>query len=174
MTKQEKIEVIKELQEVLESTNVLYIADTDGLNAQQTSELRRACFKGEISMKVVKNTLLKKAMENVEDKDFSGVFESLKGNSTIFTSERGNAPAKLIQNFRKKTEKPLLKAAWIDSAVFVGDAQLDTLANLKSREELIGEIIGLLQSPIKNVVSALKSSGNTIAGLVKTLSEKEE
>ncbi|WP_295810221.1 50S ribosomal protein L10 [uncultured Apibacter sp.] len=174
MTKQEKIEVIKELQEVLESTNVLYIADTDGLNAQQTSELRRACFKGEISMKVVKNTLLKKAMENVEDKDFSGVFESLKGNSTIFTSERGNAPAKLIQNFRKKTEKPLLKAAWIDSAVFVGDVQLDTLANLKSREELIGEIIGLLQSPIKNVVSALKSSGNTIAGLVKTLSEKEE
>lgn len=174
MTKQEKIEVIKELQEVLESKNVLYIADTDGLNAQQTSELRRACFKGEISMKVVKNTLLKKAMENVEDKDFSGVFESLKGNSTIFTSERGNAPAKLIQNFRKKTEKPLLKAAWIDSAVFVGDVQLDTLANLKSREELIGEIIGLLQSPIKNVVSALKSSGNTIAGLVKTLSEKEE
>ena len=174
MTKQEKIEVIKELQEVLESTNVLYIADTDGLNAQQTSELRRACFKGEISMKVVKNTLLKKAMENVEDKDFSGVFESLKGNSTIFTWERGNAPAKLIQNFRKKTEKPLLKAACIDSAVFVGDAQLDTLANLKSREELIGEIIGLLQSPIKNVVSALKSSGNTIAGLVKTLSEKEE
>ena len=174
MTKQEKIEVIKELQEVLESTNVLYIADTDGLNAQQTSELRRACFKGEISMKVVKNTLLKKAMENVEDKDFSGVFESLKGNSTIFTSERGNAPAKLIQNFRKKTEKPLLKAAWIDSAVFVGDVQLDTLANLKSREELIGEIIGLLQSPIKNFVSALKSSGNTIAGLVKTLSEKEE
>lgn len=174
MTKQEKTEVIKELQEVLESTNVLYIADTDGLNAQQTSELRRACFKGEISMKVVKNTLLRKAMENVEDKDFSGVFESLKGNSTIFISEKGNAPAKLIQNFRKKTEKPLLKAAWIDSAVFVGDAQLDTLANLKSREELIGEIIGLLQSPIKNVVSALKSGGNTIAGLVKTLSEKEE
>lgn len=173
MTKQEKTEVIKELQEVLESTNVLYIADTDGLNAQQTSELRRACFKGEISMKVVKNTLLRKAMENVEDKDFSGVFESLKGNSTIFTSEKGNAPAKLIQNFRKKTEKPLLKAAWIDSAVFVGDAQLETLANLKSREELIGEIIGLLQSPIKNVVSALKSGGNTIAGLIKTLSEKE-
>lgn len=174
MTKQEKTEVIKELQEVLESTNVLYIADTDGLNAQQTSELRRACFKGEISMKVVKNTLLRKAMENVEDKDFSGVFESLKGNSTIFISEKGNAPAKLIQNFRKKTEKPLLKAAWIDSAVFVGDAQLETLANLKSREELIGEIIGLLQSPIKNVVSALKSGGNTIAGLVKILSEKEE
>lgn len=174
MTKQEKTEVIKELQEVLENTNVLYIADTDGLNAQQTSELRRACFKGEISMKVVKNTLLRKAMENVEDKDFSGVFESLKGNSTIFISEKGNAPAKLIQNFRKKTEKPLLKAAWIDSAVFVGDAQLETLANLKSREELIGEIIGLLQSPIKNVVSALKSGGNTIAGLVKTLSEKEE
>lgn len=174
MTKQEKTEVIKELQEVLESTNVLYIADTDGLNAQQTSELRRACFKGEISMKVVKNTLLRKAMENVEDKDFSGVIESLKGNSTIFISEKGNAPAKLIQNFRKKTEKPLLKAAWIDSAVFVGDAQLETLANLKSREELIGEIIGLLQSPIKNVVSALKSGGNTIAGLVKTLSEKEE
>ncbi len=174
MTKQEKAQVIEELQEVLKDTNVLYIADTDGLNAQQTSDLRRACFKGEISMKVVKNTLLKKAMENVEDKDFSGLFESLKGNSTIFIAEKGNAPAKLIQTFRKKSEKPLLKAAWVDSAVFVGDTQLDTLANLKSKEELVGEIIGLLQSPIKNVVSALKSSGSTIAGLVKTLSEKAE
>ncbi|MDR2123293.1 MAG: 50S ribosomal protein L10 [Flavobacteriaceae bacterium] len=174
MTKQEKTQVIEELQEVLKGTNVLYIADTDGLNAQQTSDLRRACFKGEISMKVVKNTLLKKAMQNVEDKDFSGLFESLKGNSTIFIAEKGNAPAKLIQTFRKKSEKPLLKAAWVDSAVFLGDTQLETLANLKSKEELVGEIIGLLQSPIKNVVSALKSGGNTIAGLVKTLSEKAE
>lgn len=172
MTKQEKAQVIEELQEVLQGTNVLYIADTDGLNAQQVSDLRRACFKGDISMKVVKNTLLRKAMENVEDKNFSGLFESLKGNSTIFISEKGNAPAKLIQAFRKKSEKPLLKAAWVDSAVFLGDVELDTLANLKSKEELVGEIIGLLQSPIKNVVSALKSSGNTIAGLVKTLSEK--
>ncbi|PQL93852.1 50S ribosomal protein L10 [Apibacter adventoris] len=172
MTKQEKAQVIEELQEVLKGTNVLYIADTDGLNAQQTSDLRRACFKESISMKVVKNTLLKKAMENVEDKDFSGLFESLKGNSTIFISEKGNAPAKLIQIIRKKSDKPLLKAAWVDSAVFLGDSQLDILSNLKSKEELVGEIIGLLQSPIKNVVSALKSSGNTIAGLVKTLSEK--
>ncbi|MGM5631243.1 50S ribosomal protein L10 [Apibacter raozihei] len=174
MTKQEKSQVIEEIQELLKDTNVLYIADTDGLNAQQTSDLRRACFKGEISMKVVKNTLLKKAMENIEDKDFSGLFDSLKGNSTIFISEKGNAPARLIQTFRKKSEKPLLKAAWVDSAVFVGDAQLDALANLKSKEELVGDIIGLLQSPIKNVVSALKSGGNTIAGLVKTLSEKAE
>lgn len=174
MTKQEKTQVIEELQEVLNGTNVLYIVDTDGLNAQQTSDLRRACFKGEISMKVVKNTLLRKAMENVEEKDFSGLFESLKGNSTIFLAEKGNAPAKLIQTFRKKAEKPALKAAWIDSAVFVGDTQLETLANLKSKEELVGEIIGLLQSPIQNVVSALKSGGNTIAGLVKTLSEKAE
>lgn len=174
MTKQEKSQVIEEIQELLKDTNVLYIADTDGLNAQQTSDLRRACFKGEISMKVVKNTLLKKAMENIEDKDFSGLSDSLKGNSTIFISEKGNAPARLIQTFRKKSEKPLLKAAWVDSAVFVGDAQLDALANLKSKEELVGDIIGLLQSPIKNVVSALKSGGNTIAGLVKTLSEKAE
>lgn len=172
MTKQEKAQVIEELQEVLQGTNVLYIADTDGLNAQQVSDLRRACFKGDISMKVVKNTLLRKAMENVEDKNFSGLFESLKRNSTIFISEKGNAPAKLIQAFRKKSEKPLLKAAWVDSAIFLGDEELETLANLKSKEELVGEIIGLLQSPIKNVVSALKSSGNTIAGLVKTLSEK--
>lgn len=174
MTKQEKAQVIEELHEVLKDTNVLYIADTDGLNAQQTSDLRRACFRNEISIKVVKNTLLKKAMERVEDKDFSEIYDSLKGNSTIFISETANAPAKLIQTFRKKTDKPMLKAAWVDSAVFVGDGQLESLANLKSREELIGDIVGLLQSPMKNVVSALKSSGNTIAGLVKTLSEKAE
>ncbi|MDR1877539.1 MAG: 50S ribosomal protein L10 [Flavobacteriaceae bacterium] len=174
MTKQEKTQVIEELQEVLKGTNVLYIADTEGLNAQQTSDLRRACFKEEISMKVVKNTLLRKAMENLEDKDFSGLFESLKGNSTIFIAEKGNVPAKLIQTFRKKSDRPLLKAAWVDSAVFVGDTQLETLASLKSKEELVGEIVGLLQSPIKNVISALKSGGNTIAGLVKTLSEKTE
>lgn len=173
MTKQDKAQVIDELTQVLAEANVLYIADTDGLNAQQTSDLRRACFKNEITIKVVKNTLLRKALERVEDKDFSGIFESLKGNSTIFISTVGNAPAKLIQTVRKKSEKPLLKAAWVDSAVFVGDDQLATLASLKSKEELIGEVIGLLQSPIKNVVSALKSSGSTIAGIVKTLSEKE-
>ncbi|MDR3272256.1 MAG: 50S ribosomal protein L10 [Flavobacteriaceae bacterium] len=174
MTKQEKAQVIDELQEVLEGTNVLYIVDTNGLNAQRTSDLRRSCFKNGISAKVVKNTLLQKAMEKIEIKDFSGLFDSLKGNTTIFIAEKGNAPAKLIQTIRKKSDKPILKAAWIDSAVFVGDDQLDALANLKSKEELVGEIIGLLQSPIKNVVSALKSGGNTIAGLVKTLSEKAE
>lgn len=173
MTKQEKTQVIEEIQTLLNEVNVLYIADTDGLNAQQTSDLRRACFKGEISMKVVKNTLLKKAMDNVEDKDFSELYNTLKGNTTILISEKANAPAKLIQTFRKKTAKPVLKSAWIDSATYIGDEQLDNLANLKSKEELVGEIIGLLQSPIKNVISSLKSGSNTIAGLVKTLSERE-
>ena len=123
---------------------------------------------------MVKNTLLAKAMENTE-KDFGGLSEVLKGNTSIMISETGNAPAKVIQEFRKKTkgEKPLLKGAFIEEAVFVGDDKLETLVNIKSKEEVIGDIIGLLQSPAKNVISALKSSGGKLAGILKTLSEKE-
>ncbi|MCB9202195.1 MAG: 50S ribosomal protein L10 [Flavobacteriales bacterium] len=173
MTKQEKAVVIEELKQILIDNNTLYITDIEGLDADSTSQLRRNCFKNKVSIKVVKNTLLKKAMEQVEEKDYSELFTTLKGNTTILLSETANAPAKLIKSFRGKSDKPILKSAWIDSSVYIGDNQIETLANLKSKEELIGDIIGILQSPIKNVVSALQSGGSTIAGIVKTLSEKE-
>lgn len=172
MTKEEKNLLINDLVETLASTNVVYVADTANLNAEDTSKLRRECFKQNISLAVVKNTLLKKAMERVEGKDFSDLYPVLEGPTAILISEAGNAPAKLIKTFRAKNPKPLLKGAFVDQAVFIGDNQLDTLISLKSREELIGDIIGLLQSPAKNVISALKSSGSTIAGLVKTLEER--
>jgi len=142
------------------------------LNADNTSKLRRACFKAGITLSVVKNTLLAKAME-ASDKDFGELPEVLKGNTSIMLSETGNAPAKVIKEFRKKAERPLLKGAFIEEAIYVGDDQLDALVDIKSREELIGEVVGLLQSPAKNVISALKSGGGTIAGIIKTLSEKE-
>ena len=172
MTREEKNKQIEDLMTILDATNNLYIADTSGLNAEQTSDLRRACFKADIEMTVVKNALLKKAMER-SPKNFDDIYEALKGNSSIMISEVGNAPAKLIKDFRKKSNKPLLKAAYIDEAIFVGDNQLDTLVNLKSKNELIGEIILLLESPMKNVISALQGGGGqTIAGLLKTLEER--
>lgn len=174
MTKQEKALMIDDLTSVLEESNIVYLADIAGLNSVKSTELRRACFKGNVTLRVVKNTLLKKAMERVEDKDFEGLYGSLKGNTAIMTAEKGNAPAKVIETFRKKSDRPLLKAAWVDQAVFVGDEQLSTLANLKSREELIADIVALLQSPIKTVVSQLQSGGQKIAGVVKTLSERPE
>ena len=173
MTREEKNKQIEDLMTILGATNTLYIADTSGLNAEQTSDLRRACFKADIEMTVVKNALLKKAMER-SPKNFDDIYEALKGNSSIMISEVGNAPAKLIKDFRKKSNKPLLKAAYIDEAIFVGDNQLDTLVNLKSKNELIGEIILLLESPMKNVISALQGGGGqTIAGLLKTLEERK-
>ena len=172
MTREEKNKQIEDLMTILGATNNLYLADTSGLNAEQTSDLRRACFKADIEMTVVKNALLKKAMER-SPKNFDDIYEALKGNSSIMISEVGNAPAKLIKDFRKKSNKPLLKAAYIDEAIFVGDNQLDTLVNLKSKNELIGEIILLLESPMKNVISALQGGGGqTIAGLLKTLEER--
>ncbi len=173
MTREEKNKQIEDLMTILGATNNLYIADTSGLNAEQTSDLRRACFKADIEMTVVKNALLKKAMER-SPKNFDDIYEALKGNSSIMISEVGNAPAKLIKDFRKKSNKPLLKAAYIDEAIFVGDNQLDTLVNLKSKNELIGDIILLLESPMKNVISALQGGGGqTIAGLLKTLEERK-
>ncbi len=165
--------MIEDLAVQLGNTSVLYITDTAELNAEQTSNLRRECFKKGVSLSVVKNSLLKKAMDRVEGKDFSGLEGVLAGPTAIMICETGNVPAKLIKQFRKKGTKPALKGAWIDEAVFVGDNQLDTLIDIKSKEELLGEVIGLLQSPAKNVISALKSGGNTIAGLVKTLQEKQ-
>jgi large subunit ribosomal protein L10 len=171
MTKEEKSRVIEELTAQLAGSNVVYVADISGLNAETTSNLRRACFKAGIKLEVVKNTLLEKAMEGT-DNNYSDLPSVLKGNTAILIAEDGNAPAKVIKEFRKRSDKPVLKGAYIHEAVFIGDNQLDALVALKSKEEVIGEIIGLLQSPAKNVISALKSGGNTIAGLVKTLSER--
>jgi large subunit ribosomal protein L10 len=171
MTREEKSRVIEDLTAQLAGTNVVYIADISGLNAETTSNLRRACFKAGIELAVVKNTLLEKAME-VSDNDYGDLPSVLKGNTSILIAENGNAPAKIIKEFRKKSDKPVLKGAYIHQAVFIGDNQLDALIALKSKDEVIGEIIGLLQSPAKNVVSALKSSGGKLAGILKTLSEK--
>ncbi|MFD1095290.1 50S ribosomal protein L10 [Salegentibacter chungangensis] len=172
MTREEKSQVIKDLTAQLADTSTIYLADISGLDAGTTSNLRRACFKADIKLSVVKNTLLAKAMDAAE-KDFGELPEVLKGNTSIMISETGNAPAKVIKEFRKKNEKPILKGAFVDEAIYVGDDYLETLVNIKSKEEVIGDIVGLLQSPAKNVVSALKSGGGKLSGILKTLSEKE-
>jgi|TARA_B100001939_G_C16919115_1_gene608414 large subunit ribosomal protein L10 len=173
MTKEEKQSAINDLSQTLDSNGVIYITDISELDATATSSLRRQCFAKDIKLSVVKNTLLKKAMENVKDKDLSELYDILPGPTAIMISEVGNAPAKLIKDFRKKNDKPVLKGAYVEEMVFVGDDQLKTLVDIKSKDELLGEVIGLLQSPAKNVLSALTSSKSTIAGIVKTLSEKE-
>lgn len=172
MNREEKSEVVLSLQEKMQEYGNFYIADTSGLTVEKINGIRRKCFENGIEMRVAKNTLIRKAVEGL-DGDASELFGALKGSSSIMFSKTGNAPAKLIKALRKGSDKPVLKAAYIDSAIFIGDNQLDSLVSLKSREELIGEIVGLLQSPAKNVISALKSGGSTIAGLVKTLQEKE-
>lgn len=172
MTREDKAIVIDELTGKLAENNVIYLADISGLNATDTSNLRRACFKANIKLAVVKNTLLSKAMEK-SDKDFGDLPSILKGNTSIMIAEVSNAPAKVIKEFRKKSDRPVLKGAFVEESIYVGDDQLDALVNIKSKEEVIGEVIGLLQSPAKNVVSALKSGGGKLAGILKTLSEKE-
>ncbi len=176
-TRAQKDEAIAGLIEEIKVANVLYLTDASALTSEATANLRRACFHGGIRMKVVKNTLLQKAMERIENKDYSALFPTLKGQTALMFAEKGNAPAKVIQDFRKKNPgakdsvpKPQLKSAWIDEAVFIGDDQIAMLANLKGKEELIGEIITLLQSPIKNVIGSLQGGGGQkIAGLVKAL-----
>jgi len=172
MTREEKAKYIDDLTAELTASNIFYLADTAELTVEVVNNLRRRCFQSNIRMKVVKNTLLQKAMDRVDGKDFGNLGETLSGATSIMFSEVGNSPAKLIQEFRKKNEKPVLKGAYIDEAIFVGDNQLDILANLKSRDELIGDIIGLLQSPVKNVVSGLTGAGSKIAGILKTLEER--
>ena len=171
MNKQEKDKTIQALDNMLTDNNNFYLADISGLNAEQNSALRRLCFKRSVSIKVVKNTLLKKALEK-NDLDFSQLYNVLVGNTSIMQAEAGNAPAKVIKEFRKKNEKPILKAAHVEEAMYIGDENLATLADLKSKEELIGDIITLLQSPAKNVISSLQSGGNKLAGIIKTLEEK--
>jgi len=172
MTREEKSQVIKDLTAQLADNANIYLADISGLNASSTSNLRRACFKANVQLAVVKNTLLEKAME-ASDREFGELPTVLKGNTSVMYSETGNAPAKVIKAFRKKSDKPLLKGAFIEETIYLGDEQLDMLVDIKSKEELIGEIIGLLQSPAKNVISALQSSGGKLSGILKTLSQKE-
>lgn len=172
MTKEEKNQFIGELQEIVSQYPHFYITDTSGLNADSTSKLRHAAFKKDIKIQVVKNTLLKKALENIENVDYSGIYDSLVGTSALMFTEVGNAPAKLIKDFRKKSDKPLLKAAFVEETAYVGDDQLTVLENIKSKDELIGDLIGLLQSPAKNVVSALQSGGNKLSGILKTLENR--
>lgn len=171
MTKEQKVQEIQDLTDKLSSVKNLYLTDIAGLDAVQTTALRRACFNSNIKLSVVKNTLLEKAME-ASDKDFGNLKEVLKGNTSLMFSDVGNTPAKLIKNFRKKSEKPLLKGAFIEEAIYIGDDEIDVLESIKSKEELIGEVITLLQSPTKNVISALQSGRSNISGILKTLSER--
>ena len=171
MTRKEKANVIQDLTTQLADNQTIYLADISGMDASTTSALRRACFKANIKLAVVKNTLLEKAME-ASEKEFGELPEVLKGNTSLMFSEVANAPAKVIKNFRKKSDKPLLKGAFIEEAIYIGDNELDALVSIKSKEEMIGEIIGLLQSPAKNVISGLKSGGGKLAGILKTLSER--
>ena len=154
MTREEKSIAIEDLTAKLAEANIMYIADTSGLNADTTSNLRRACFKAGIKLEVVKNTLLEKAME-ASANDYGDLASVLKGNSSIFIADIANAPAKIIKDFRKKSEKPAFKGAYINGEIYIGDNLLDSLASLKSKEEVIGEIIGLLQSPAQRIISAL-------------------
>ena len=172
MTKEEKAKYVDELANDLANNNVIYLTDTAELTVEAVNSLRRKAFKANVSMRVVKNTLLEKAMDRTEDKDFGDLKGTLKGATTIMFAEIGNAPAKLIKDVRKKSDKPILKGAWINESVYVGDDQLQTLADIKSKEEMLGELIGLLQSPAKNVISGLKGAGGKIAGILKTLEER--
>ena len=172
MTKEQKQSMIDDLSKSLDDNSVIYITDISELDAAATSALRRQCFAKNIKLSVVKNSLLKKAMENVQGKDFTELYDILPGPTAIMLSDVGNLPAKLIKDFRKKNDKPVLKGAFVEESIYIGDDKLNSLVEIKSKEELLGEVIGLLQSPAKNVISALTSSKGKIAGIVKTLSEK--
>lgn len=173
MTREEKTQIIEELTQDLNGASTLYIADTSELNAADTSKLRRACFKKDVRLSVVKNKLLKIAMER-SDKDLDELVDTLAGPTAVMFSEIGNVPAKVIKEFRKNSEKPILKGAYVEEMIYLGDDQLEALSNIKSKEELLADVIALLQSPAKNVVSALQSGGNILTGVLETLSEKSE
>ena len=172
MNRDEKNRIIDNLTDSLSKAKHFYLADISNLNAETTSKLRRACFEKDIKLVVVKNTLLQKALEKFEGK-FEGLYDVLKDSTSIMFTEKNNIPAKLIKEFRKTGPKPLLKAAFVEESIYIGDDQLDALSGIKSKEELIGDLVFLLQSPARNVLSALQSGGSKLAGIVKTLSEKE-
>jgi large subunit ribosomal protein L10 len=173
MKKEEKTIIIDNLAEQLKQTSHFYIADTSGLNAENTSKLRRVCFEKKVKLVVVKNTLLKKALEK-NNFDETELYNVLEGPTAIMFTETANEPAKVIKEFGKQYGKPVLKGAYVQESLYLGAETLDALVSIKSREELIGDVIGLLQTPVKNVLSALQSAGNTISGVVKTLSERPE
>jgi large subunit ribosomal protein L10 len=172
MTKEEKVAVVNDLVKQLKVTPNVYVTDAGGLTVAQVNTLRGLCFKAGVEMRVVKNTLLRKAME-ASGRDYSGTFPELKNQSSVFfVAENYKAPAKLIKDFRKKGDKPSLKVAFVEESVFIGDSQLETLENLKGKNELLGELIGLLQSPMQTVMGQLSSGGQKIAGILKTLEER--
>ena len=172
MRKEEKLDIINAISAQLEETPNFYITDIAGLDAEKTSALRKACFEAGVKLVVVKNTLLTKALEKVEKAD-ADLVSVLEGSTSVMFTETGKAPAVLIKEFRKSCDKPVLKAAYVEGCVYVGDNQLETLCNIKSREELIGDIVSLLQSPAKNVISALQgNAGQKVAGIVKALEER--
>ncbi|MCB0632909.1 MAG: 50S ribosomal protein L10 [Saprospiraceae bacterium] len=173
MTKAEKAAAIEGLKDKFSNVSYFYLTDASTLTVEQVNNFRRLCFEKGVEMKVVKNTLAQKALESFDaDRRYDALYESLKGPTAILFTETANVPAKVLKEFRKDSEKPILKAAYIDTAVYIGDDQIDSLTKLKSKEELIGEVIGLLQSPAKNVISALQSGGQTIVGLLKALEER--
>jgi large subunit ribosomal protein L10 len=173
MRREEKNAIIDSLAERFKEYSHFYLTDTAQLNAADTSDLRRKCFDNDIRLIVVKNTLLKRALEQSEV-NFEELYPVLKGTTSIMFTQSGNSPAKLIKEFRKKHEKPLLKGAYVQESVYVGDEMLDALVMIKTRQELIGDVIMLLQSPAKNVISALQSGGTKIHGVLETLSKKEK
>ncbi len=173
MTKQEKAEVIEQLTEQFNANGFFYITDSSGLTVAEVNNLRRKCFEKGVGFKVAKNTLIKKAMDAGEA-DYENLYDLLKGPTALMFTQTANMPGKVIKEFRESSEKPILKGAWIDSSVYIGDDSLNELSKLKSKEELIGEIIGLLQSPVKNVLSSLQSGGQTLSGLVKALEERAQ
>ncbi len=173
MTKDKKHEVIEVLKEKFNQYNNFYVTNTNALSVAQITKLRRICFNKQVEMKVAKNTLIRKALESIDSEKYSGVYDSLHGVTALMFSENAKEPALIITSFRKETntEKPVLKAAYIDSDIFIGNDQLETLKSLKSKHDLIGEIISLLQSPAKNVISAL-NAGNKLAGIIKALEQR--
>lgn len=172
MRREEKNVIIDNLARLLNDARHFYLTDISELNAEETSNLRRKCFEKEVSLLVVKNTLLRKAMEKSDGK-YEDLYDTLKESTSIMVCDTGNVPAKLIKEFRRTKEKPVLKAAFVEESFYIGDEQLDLLSSLKSKEELLGDLISLLQSPSRNLVSALASGGSQLAGALKTLSEKE-
>jgi len=173
MRKEEKNQLVDSIAEQLNDNQTIYLADTADLNAETTSDLRRLCFKKNVKLIVVKNTLLKRAMEKSE-KNLDELYDALKGPTSLMFADAGNTPAKLIKEFRKKSDKPSLKGAYVEEVTYLGDDKLEFLVNIKSKNELIADVIALLQSPAKNVISGLQSGGQTLTGVLKTLSEKAE
>lgn len=173
MNRAQKTAAIEELKGKFEDSSFFYLTDSSTLTVEKVNQLRRLCFDKGVEMKVVKNTLVQKALESAaEEKNYGGLMEALKGPTAIMFTDTANVPARIIKEFRGDDERPLIKAAYIDTAIYIGDDKLKELSSLKSKEELVGEIIALLQSPAKNVISALKSGGSTISGLLKALEER--